>query len=314
MRNGRFSSSFSLAVVFSVFALAALAAFCGAARAADDGLKRVSEHVWAYTDTTGSSKDNAFGANAGIIVGRDSIAVVDTLINAKTAARFLADIRAVSDKPIKYVIATHNHIDHAFGACVFAKQGAIVVAQEKARAAMLESAEATLNNSAAYGFAPGDMEGTTVAYPEIAYGDRMTLDLGGLDVELIHALPSHTGGDTIVFVPADRAAFTGDVLFTGYHPFMGEGDVGEWVKELDELKAMAADKFIPGHGPLSSVKDIEDMRQYIKTFDRLAKEIAASGGGLSDEEIVQKLADSLPARKEGRWLILPSYKMKYAAK
>jgi hypothetical protein len=83
---------------------------------ARNGLMRIADGVYAYVDG-GIFSAASFGANAGIIVGRDGIVVIDTLISAKETKRFIKDIRAVSDKPIKYVVNTHMHLDHTFGNC-----------------------------------------------------------------------------------------------------------------------------------------------------------------------------------------------------
>src|SRR5512140_3087910 len=77
---------------------------------AEGGLTRIADNVYSYVDVKGATPQNSFGANAGIVIGKNGILVVDTLISSKEAKRFLQDIRKVSDKPIKYVINTHYHL------------------------------------------------------------------------------------------------------------------------------------------------------------------------------------------------------------
>ncbi|SEM70304.1 Glyoxylase, beta-lactamase superfamily II [Syntrophus gentianae] len=290
----------------------ALSALFDAAAFAAERLTRIAENVYAYVGTTNSSKDNSFGANSGIIIGRDGIVVVDTLLSAKEARRFLRDIRSVSDKPIRYVVNTHYHLDHVFGNCEFARLGAVIIAQENDRKAMEKSAEKTLARIGEYGLSAEEMQGTTPAYPELTYGDRMTIDLGDQRIELIHARPSHTDGDTLVYLPDKRILFTGDILFTGYHPFLGEGNIPEWAKELEEIKLLDVEKIIPGHGPLSGKKDLEDMRAYILLFDQKAKELASKSSDV--QEIVTAIRQVLPPRPEGAWLIEPNIRTKYLKK
>ncbi len=288
-----------------------LSAFCGPVFAAEK-LTKIAENVYAYVDTKNSSKNNSFGANAGIIIGKDGIVVVDTLISSKEAKRFIRDIRVVSRKPIKYVINTHYHLDHVFGNCEFAKLGAVIIAQENDKRAMENSAEEILKNIGGYGLTPDDMKGTKPAYPVLAYGDKMEIDIGGQKIELIHARHSHTDGDTLVYLPDKKVIFSGDVLFTNYHPFLGEGDIEEWVKELDDIKLMDVEKIIPGHGPLSVKKDLDDMKAYIVMFDRRAKELAVLSGNV--QEITAALQKDLPQRPEGAWLIAPNIQKKYLKK
>jgi cyclase len=275
-------------------------------------LTLIAENVYAYVDTKNSSKNNSFGANAGIIIGRDGIVVVDTMISAKEAKRFIRDIRTISRKPIRYVVNTHYHLDHVFGNSEFAKLGAVVIAQENVKKAMENSAKETLKNIGEYGLTPKDMKGTTLVYPVLTYGDRMTIDIGGQQIELIHARQSHTDGDTLVYLRGKKVLFAGDILFTTYHPFVGEGNIEEWAKELDDIKSMDVEKIIPGHGPLSGKKDLEDMKEYILMFDQKAKELASQSDDV--QKIVTAMHSVLPQRPEGAWLIAPNIQMKYLKK
>lgn len=285
--------------------------FTGSALAADK-LTRIAENVYAYVDTKQSSKDNSFGANAGIIIGHDGIVVVDTLVSAKEAKRFIKAIKGVSKKPIRYVINTHSHLDHVFGNAEFVKLGAVVIAQENCKQAMARSAEATLKNSGQYGLTPQDMKGTTIAYPMLSYGDRLTIDLGGQSVELRHARSSHTEGDTLVYLPDKKVLFAGDILFTEYHPFLAEGNIEEWCGELDDLRAMDVEVIIPGHGPLSGKKDLAEMKQYLLQFDQQAKALASQGG--DPQALAAEMLKTLPPRAESAWLINANLKMKYLKK
>jgi len=241
--------------------LIGLSVLVGTASAAEK-LTRIADNVYAYVDTKQSSKDNSFGANAGIIIGSEGVAVVDTLISAREAKRFIEAITAITNKPIKYVINTHYHLDHAFGNSEFVKLGALVIAQENDTMAMAKTAEETLKNIGEFGLTPEDMQGTTAAYPVLSYGDRLTIDLGNQIVELRHARNSHTDGDTLVYLQDKKILFAGDVLFTNYHPFLAEGNIEEWCAELEDLQAMDVEMVIPGHGPLSGKKDLAEMRQY----------------------------------------------------
>jgi cyclase len=234
------------------------------------------------------------------------------MISAKEAKRFIRDIRTISHKPIRYVVNTHYHLDHVFGNSEFAKLGAVVIAQENDKKAMENSARETLKNIGGYGLTPEDMKGTTPAYPVLAYGDRMTINIGGQQIELIHARQSHTGGDTLVYLPDKKVLFAGDILFTNYHPFLGEGNIEEWAKELDDIKSMDVEKIIPGHGPLSGKKDLEDMKEYILMFDQKAKELASQSDDV--QKIVTAIQSVLPQRHEGAWLIAPNIQMKYLKK
>jgi glyoxylase-like metal-dependent hydrolase (beta-lactamase superfamily II) len=292
-----------------VAAMAIVAVLFHSAAYAEGGLVKIADGVYSYVDAKGGLPANSFGANAGIIVGRDSIAVVDTLISAKLARRFVSDIRAVSDKPIRYVINTHSHLDHTFGNSELAKTGAILISSENCRINMKKNSEAVLKNTAAYGLTAQDMEGTAIAYPTVMFADRMSLDLGDMRVELISVAESHTDDSLIVYVPGVKTLFAGDILFTGYHPYLADGDIPAWGKSLDAIKAMDVEKIIPGHGPVSTKKDLDDMKSYLTLFDAKARELAAKTNNA--DVILDGLKKALPARPEGAMLIMGNIKGKY---
>jgi cyclase len=276
---------------------------------AGQGLTKLADNVYSYVDVKNGSPANSFAANAGIVIGRDGILVVDTLISAKEARRFIGDIRKVSDKPIKYVVDTHYHLDHAFGNGEFANLGAAIISQENDRKNLEIKGAAALKNAKGYGLTDEDLAGTVIALPTISFTDRMTIDLGGERVELIFAGPSHTEGSTLVYLPERKILFTGDILFTDFHPFMGEGDVAGWVKSLDFILALDVTTIIPGHGPLSGRKDIAEMKAYIQLFDQKARELAAKTKDV--DYIAAELKKILPVKSQGEWMIAYNLRMKY---
>lgn len=107
--------------------------YCTVTASAQPGLTKIADGVYSYVGAKNPSPATSFGANAGIIIGSDGVVVVDTLTSAKEAQRFIKDIRSITDKPIKYVINTHHHLDHSLGNSEFVKLGAAVIAQENCR-------------------------------------------------------------------------------------------------------------------------------------------------------------------------------------
>jgi len=276
------------------------------------GLTKIADNVYSYVGEKDGSPAHSFAANAGIIIGRDGVLVVDTLISAKEATRFLADIRAVTDKPIKYVVNTHTHLDHAFGNCVFAKLGATVISHIADRDYLAKAGADTLKNIRNFGLKPEEMTGTEIVLPSIAFADRMEIDLGGVSVVLLRVAPSHTGGSLVVLVPSQKLLFAGDVLFTDFHPFLADGDITGWITTIDALLVMDEEKIVPGHGPLSTKKDLQEMKDYLLQFDGKAKELAAKSQ--DGEAIAVELLKVLPKRAMGEWMVAFNVKSRYLAK
>jgi glyoxylase-like metal-dependent hydrolase (beta-lactamase superfamily II) len=277
-----------------------------------EGLVKIADNIYSYVDVKKGSPQKSFGANAGIIIGQDGILVIDTLISAKEAKRFIKDIRSVSDKPIRYVINTHYHLDHAFGNSEFAKLGAVIIAQEKCNKNLEEKGAAALKNAKNYGLSEADMEGTAIALPFLTFRDKMELELGNQKIELIYPGPSHSDDSILVYLPDQKILFTGDILFTNYHPFLAEGNLEGWGKVLDRIMAMDVNKIIPGHGPLSGKEDLQKMKEYLVAFDSKAKELSAK---MNDpEKIFSELKKALPPRNEGEGLIMANIQMRYLKK
>jgi cyclase len=273
---------------------------------------KIADNVYSYVGEKDASPAHSFAANAGIVIGRDGILVVDTLISAKEAQRFLADIRKISDKPIKYVVNTHTHLDHAFGNCVFAKQGAIVISHTADRRMLERVGADILKNIGNFGLKPEDVAGTEIVYPALAFSDRMQIDLGGETVELIRVAPSHTEGSIVVYLPARRLLFAGDILFTDFHPYLADSDIPGWTKTLDALLAMDVERVIPGHGPLSTKKDLQEMKEYLLLFDTKARELAA--GSKDVDAMAAELKKVLPKRSLADWMIAFNLKSRYLQK
>jgi len=272
-------------------------------------LTKLADNVYAYVGVTDASPAHSFAANAGIVIGRDGVLVVDTLISAKEGERFLADIRKVTTKPIKFVVNTHTHLDHALGNCVFAGVGATVISHEADRASLALQGADILKNAGAYGLTPQDMAGTEIVAPTVAFSEQMLVDLGGEDVRLIRTGPSHTAGSLVVYLPKEKLLFSGDILFTDFHPFLVDGDFNGWISTIDKLLIMDFDRVVPGHGPLSTKKDLKAMQAYLLLFDALAKDLAAKGG--SPEAITAELTKALPKRSMAEWMIGYNLKARY---
>ncbi|MBJ6723403.1 MBL fold metallo-hydrolase [Geomesophilobacter sediminis] len=275
-------------------------------------LTKLADDVYAYVGSKDASPKHSFAANAGIVIGRDGVLVVDTLISAKEGERFLADIRKVTAKPIKYVVNTHTHLDHALGNCVFAKVGATIISHESDRAALATQGERILQHAGNYGLSAEDMAGTKVVVPSLAFSDQMLIDLGGEEVRLVRTAPSHTAGSLVVYLPKEKLLFSGDILFTDFHPFLADGDFPGWNRTLDNLLAMDIEKIVPGHGPLSTKKDLREMKAYLAQFDATASRLAAKGE--TADSITAVLLKELPKRSMGEWMVKYNVTARYAKK
>lgn len=274
-----------------------------------EGLIRITDRIYSYADAKDPSPANSFCANAGIVIGDKGILVVDALASAQEAQRLIGDIRKVSDKPIRYVVNTHSHFDHTFGNAAFAAQGAVIVAQDNCTENLRTSSRQVIENAGDYGMSAEEAGAVKIAYPNVTFAAGMHIVLGGVSVDLMFIEPSHTTDSLMVFVPEEKVVFAGDILFTDFYPYMGDADIQGWAKTLDTLLTLNAERIIPGHGPVSTKKDVADMKEYILAFDKKATELCAKSGDL--QYIATELKKSLPLRSRADFLIMGSLQAKY---
>jgi cyclase len=291
-----------------VFSVLWIFLFVGVSCAAD-GLLKISDHVYAYAGTINPSPANSFGANAGIVIGDKGILVVDTLGSAKEARKFIEDIKRISNKPIRYVVDTHSHFDHTLGNSEFAAIHAVIFAQTGCPFNMNKALPMVIKNAKDYGFTDEEAKAIKITYPDVTTPEMMRIDLGNISVDILFLAPSHSDDSVMVFIPRDRVLFSGDVLFTDYYPYMGDGDIIGWVKTLDFIASVPVDKIIPGHGPISAKKNVVEMKDYILAFDQKAKELCSKSNDI--EAISAELKKSLPARSQADFLIKGSIQAKY---
>ncbi len=265
-------------------------------------LKKVTESVYSYLAVPGGTPGNAFSANAGIIIGKDAVLIVDTLTSAGEAEAFMADIKKITNKPVRYVVNTHFHLDHALGNSYFADKGITIIGHAKCRDAIITNGSQFLETPDMFGLPADFWKETRTVSPDITFEREMLIDLGNLTVKLIHSgIKSHTAGSVIVHVPEQNVLFTGDILFTDFHPYLAEGDLPGWEKNLNFISALNVKNIIPGHGPLSTNKDIEAMKTYLTIFDKNAKELSAKEKDI--EKLTSAMLKVLPKLSNGDFIV-----------
>lgn len=227
----------------------------------------VAPGVWMVQGSSalGSSANRNFISNAGFVVTDEGVVVVDALGSPALAEELLAQIRRITTKPVRWVILTHYHADHIYGLQTFKDAGATVIAQRAAGAYLnSETAQQRLKASREELF-PWIDEHTRLVPADRWIDGAQTLTLGGMTFQLQPVGPSHTPEDLVVYVPALRTLFAGDLVFRGRVPFVGQADSGHWITALDALLSYDIDVVVPGHGPVSTTAraDLQMTRDYL---------------------------------------------------
>jgi glyoxylase-like metal-dependent hydrolase (beta-lactamase superfamily II) len=254
-------------------------------------LQRLGEGVYGAI----AKKGGAAGSNAGLVIGEDGVAVIDTFQKAEAATELLSEIRKLTPLPVWFAVNTHYHLDHVAGNGVFHDAGATIAAQRNVRA--WERTE----NLKWWGDDVPDAARKLVeslTLPELTYDDGIDLWLRKRHLE-VRSLPGHTGSDSIVVVADASVVFTGDLFWNRTLPNTIDATTEAWIATVDRLVADYPNAtFVPGHGEPGRADDVKAFGTYLRTLKTLvANAIAAHESG-------PKLVDSvLPKIREtyGDW-------------
>lgn len=261
----------------------------------------------------------AVGCNASIVVNADDVLVVDTHLSPGAAWALREELRAITPKPVRYVVNTHWHWDHAHGNAAFGPEVTVIghdytraklaagdstrgrswdmfigglpgrikdldakiAAAGAADRATLETQRATLQTQ---------LEGTrglTAVPPTLTVSQHLTLVRGGREIRLLHLGRGHTGGDLVVFLPKERLVITGDLLVEGTS-YVGDAFIGDWIETLERLRALDYDITLPGHGqPFRGKAKIDHFQAYLRDFRQQA--LTLHGAGVAAEAAAAKI-------------------------
>jgi glyoxylase-like metal-dependent hydrolase (beta-lactamase superfamily II) len=282
----------------------------------------VADGVW-FATGTGSIYTMS---NAMVLVGEFDTLVVDSHVTPAAARALLDSLQVITDKPVRYLVNSHYHFDHAHGNQAF-PAGIEIIGHEFTRAKLsgdignvltentfksfsdpVPATVATLERQAAAESEPARKAELTERHrvqleymnaiaevqptpPNITLETKMTLFQvvanGSREIQLRHFGRAHTGGDVVIYLPQEKVVFTGDMMLPGL-AYMGDGHVDEWPASLEGLKTLDFDTWLPGHGPVMRTRDpIDNFQAYLR--DLWDKASALHRRGVSAEEAAQQL-------------------------
>ncbi len=252
----------------------------------------------------------AVGANATVIVNDSDVMLVDSHVSPAAAWALLQELREITPKPVRYVVNTHFHYDHAHGNQVYGP-GVEIIGHEFTRAALLAG---TSKSSASYkglervlrqrddslrrmvASAGTDsartaagralrqvqryqqaIDAVTPVPPNVTLSQQLTLFRGGREIRILFMGRGHTGGDVVVFLPRERVLITGDLVGSGL-PYLGDGYIDEWATTLERLPTLEWDVLLPGHGaPVRDRNRPLQLAALLRDFHRQATALLAQG-------------------------------------
>jgi cyclase len=226
-------------------------------------------------------------SNSVVLITGEGVLVVDTRMHPRDAELLLAEIRKHTDAPVRWVINTQFHGDHHMGNSVFRDEGATIIQHRDTRAIIQERFDFEVGQRPfdQLGYDRNEVE---LVLPDVLFDSELTLELGGVTVELYYLGPGQNEGDTLVYFSHARALHTAGVFHnqswanTSYTPSMAG-----WMDVIEKMKSIGAEIYLPPHGELASVRDVDAFAVFLDEIHQGVKQAIADG--LSADEMTESL-------------------------
>jgi len=242
--------------------------------------ERLSENAYAYV----AEGD----PNSGVIIGDDSVMVIDATATPAMAQGLIRAIRGVTDKPIRHVMLTHYHAVRVLGASAYAAEGAVnIYASQGTYDLIAERGQADMDSE--IGRFPRLFQSAEtipgLTWPTTVFQRELTVFLGTLEVRLLHLGAGHTKGDAIAWIPSQNVCFAGDLVEFNAGVYTGDAYLADWPATLDALQALGPRQMVPGRGPALTTpgacrEAIEYTRSWVQSLYGCARDGVRDGKSL----------------------------------
>ncbi|MFK7856875.1 MAG: MBL fold metallo-hydrolase [Granulosicoccus sp.] len=239
----------------------------------------VGSGLWAFT----AEGD----PNSGVIIGDDSVMIVEAQATPRLAGKVIEKVREVTDKPISHIVLTHYHAVRVLGASAYGA-GQIIMS-DMARAMVVERGQEDWDSE--FGRFPRLFQGHEsipgLTWPTQTFSKSMTVYLGNRRIDLMHLGRAHTAGDIVIHVPDENVMFTGDIVEYKSACYCGDGHFKDWQNTLNNIADFDVDAIAPGRGDaLVGAKavsaGIHSTRDFLLSTYKPAARVAARGGSLKE--------------------------------
>jgi len=243
--------------------------------------------------------------NTGVIIGDDGVMVIDTRATPVMAEDVIRQVRAVTDKPIRYVLLSHYHAVRVMGASAYkaqyiiASQGTLDLIKERGQQDFDSEVQRFPRLFRSVESVPG------LTWPNLVFDRALTLWMGRTEVQIRHIGKGHSKGDTIAWMPGEKVVFSGDLVEEGAAPYCGDAYFKEWPETLDRLRAFGAEKLVPGRGDAmmtagASAKAIDATAGFLRDMRQSVEAGVKAGKGL---KAVFETTHQALQPKYGQWVI-----------
>jgi glyoxylase-like metal-dependent hydrolase (beta-lactamase superfamily II) len=288
------------------FACAVCFPISGISLVSDAELTKLAEGVYVSV----VSPDSNAVSNSGVVVLGRGVLVFDTHFTPEAGQALLTEIQAVTAKPVRYLVNSHFHSDHTHGNQAFPRAQSIIASTngrrdilQKDMAAMSRTVataqsqlermrkdaaaekdpaqkDALLRQAAARKSFLDRLLRLKILPPTMTFDDSLVIQDGTREVRLLYLGVGHTEGDAVLFLPAEKIAFVGDLFFNSAFPNCQDANLLAWMKTLEEVLKLDAEKFVPGHGPVGSRQEVQDFMSYLEDLKSMVEPAVTRGDSL----------------------------------
>ena len=237
--------------------------------------------------------------NVGIIVGNRATLVVDTGLGPRNGQTILREVAKLSKNSELYVVSTHFHPEHALGEAAFPANAKIIRAQAQQKD-MDEFGLTNANNFASRSAIMAELlKDVQFRRADELFDREKILDLGGVRVRLFWLGPTHTRGDTLIFIQGDNVLFAGDVVMNRRFVSFASpySSAQAWLNSLDQIELLRPARIVPSHGGMGDASLIEQNRTYLKALQTRVGELKKQGK--SSDETAQLVTSELQPKYPG---------------
>jgi glyoxylase-like metal-dependent hydrolase (beta-lactamase superfamily II)/rhodanese-related sulfurtransferase len=246
--------------------------------------REVIPGVWSAIGATapGTYENSGHNNNLSFVITDDGVLVVNAGDNYLLAQSLHDEIRKRTTQPVKYVVLENSQGHAMLGSSYWKEQGVPVIAHRDTAAAMRKSGYESLETMRRR--ARDKATRTEFVMPDIVYDDHMDLKLGSWKLQILHLGPSHSHGDTMVWLPEKKLVIAGDTAFhVRMLPIFEDIDTAMWLDTWEKFEALGAEIVIPGHGGPTDMATVRKWtRDYLRHLRREVAGVIKKGGGLDD--------------------------------
>ncbi len=266
---------------------------------------QLADNVWVIPDQRVS-----LVPNVGIVVGDDGVMVIDTGMGPANAEIILREVRKITDKPIRYLVCTHFHPEHNYGAQAFPDETVIIYS----RAQRDELAQKGIAYKELFVELFGDrvrdlLEPVKLVPPDVTFESRADINLGGITAQLMYlGRPAHTIGDTLIYLPDSGVLFAGGLAPGRFFPIMADADSSGngWIANLKDLENMNLDiQYVVGdHGDIGGREVLAEIKTYLVDLRARVLELKSRALPLNDiqETLFPEFQARYPDWGESYWI------------